>query len=249
MKRIIMKKIFYKITRKYWNLISLEHAKKNNFTVQNGLFKGLQINKDISWGKGDIASKIYGLYENNVQSILKKIKKPILVDIGSADGFFAVGCLYSGLSKFCYAFEQSQKGQEVLLKTAQTNNVIKKISIKGKVTSKNFISLLPIDIDLSKTVIICDIEGEEYNFLNDHILSKCKKANFIVEMHKTNNINDKNKLYKKMCKFFDVSIIIDGNKNYNETPQLHNLNDIDRLLLTCEGRSYIGEWWHLQPIK
>jgi hypothetical protein len=68
-------------------------------------------------------------------------------------------------------------------------------------------------------------------------------------MHKTNNINDKNKLYKKMCKFFDVSIIIDGNKNYNEIPQLHNLNDIDRLLLTCEGRSYIGEWWHLQPIK
>ena len=44
-----------------------------------------------------------------------------------------------------------------------------------------------------------------------------------------------------MCKFFYVSIIIDSNKNYNEKPQLHNLNDIDRLLLTCEGRSYIGE--------
>ena len=70
-------------------MISLEHAKKI-ITLQNGLFKGLQINKNISWGKGDITSKIYGLYENNVQSILKKIKKPILVDIGSADSFFAV---------------------------------------------------------------------------------------------------------------------------------------------------------------
>jgi hypothetical protein len=56
-----MKKILYKLTKKYWSLLSLEHAKKNDFTVKNGLFKNLKINKDISWGKADIASKVYGL--------------------------------------------------------------------------------------------------------------------------------------------------------------------------------------------
>ena len=38
-------------------------------------------------GKADIASKVYGLYENNIQKVLAKIKKPILIDIGAADGF------------------------------------------------------------------------------------------------------------------------------------------------------------------
>jgi hypothetical protein len=28
---------------------------------------------------------------------------------------------------------------------------------------------------------------------------------------------------------------------------LHNLNDIDRNLISCEGRSYIGKWLHLSP--
>ena len=111
-----MKKILYKLTKKYWSLLSLEHAKKNDFTVKNGLFKNLKINKDISWGKADIASKVYGLYENNIQKVLAKIKKPILIDIGAADGFFAIGCIYSGISKHCYAFEQSDLGRSALAK-------------------------------------------------------------------------------------------------------------------------------------
>ena len=45
------------------------------FTVKNGLFKNLKINKDISWGKADVASKVYGLYENNIQKVLEEIKK------------------------------------------------------------------------------------------------------------------------------------------------------------------------------
>ena len=40
-----MKKLFYKITKKYWNILSYEHAKKNNFTVQNGVFENLKIKK------------------------------------------------------------------------------------------------------------------------------------------------------------------------------------------------------------
>ena len=29
--------------------------------------------------------------------------------------------------------------------------------------------------------------------------------------------------------------------------KLHNLNDIDRNLISCEGRSYMGKWLHLIP--
>jgi hypothetical protein len=33
----------------------------------------------------------------------------------------------------------------------------------------------------------------------------------------------------------------------SEIKILHKLNDIDRNLIVCEGRSYIGKWWHLSP--
>ena len=241
------KKLFYKIAKKYWNILSYEHAKKNNFIVQNGIFKNLKINKESSWSNGDLASKIYGFYENKIQEKLKEINKPILIDIGAADGFFAVGCLYSNLSKYCYAFEQNEISKSALYKTAEINNVNNQISIMGKVDNKNFFSSLPNDLDLSETVILCDIEGEEFKFFSEPILRKLKKSNLIIEIHNENSNSKEIPLLKIAKKYFDVSIIIDSNKDMSEFNMLHNLNDIDRNLIACEGRSYIGKWWHLSP--
>ena len=40
----------------------------------------------------------------------------------------------------------------------------------------------------------------------------------------------------------------DNEKEYLNLPELHSLNDIDRSLLACEGRSYIGKWLYLKPL-
>ena len=133
-----MKKLYYKFVKKYWSIISYEHAKKHNFVVQNGIFKNLKLNHEISWGKGDIASKVYGFYENKIQEKLKDIKKPILIDIGAADGFFAVGSLKSKICDFCYAFEEKKKSRENLYTTAEINNVKNNLSIMGAVNKDNF---------------------------------------------------------------------------------------------------------------
>lgn len=242
-----MKKLFYKITKKYWNILSYEHAKKNNFTVQNGIFKNLKINKNISWGHGDIASKIYGFYENKIQKKLKELKKPILIDIGAADGFFAIGCLHSKLSKYCYAFEQNETSRLALHKTAELNNVANQISIMGKVDYQVFLSSLPDDLDLSMAVILCDIEGEEYNFFSETILKKLQKCNLIIEIHTEETNSKEADLIKSAKKYYDVNIILDNNKDMSAVSKLHNLNDIDRNLISCEGRSYIGKWLHLIP--
>ena len=34
-----MKKLYYKFTKKYWSMLSYEHARKHNFEVQYGIFK------------------------------------------------------------------------------------------------------------------------------------------------------------------------------------------------------------------
>ena len=66
-------------------------------------------------------------------------------------------------------------------------------------------------------------------------------------------VNPHNKKYleiellERSKKFFNISIIIDNNRNFENISELHTLNDIDRNLLSSEGRSYIGKWWHLSP--
>ena len=85
------------------------YGMKINDNVINEIFKNLKMNDKISWGKGDIRSKIYGIYENKIQQKLKDISKPILIDIGAADGFFAIGCLKSKICEYCYTFEETKK--------------------------------------------------------------------------------------------------------------------------------------------
>ena len=169
--------------------------------------------------------------------------------MGASDGYFAIGCLYAGLSKFCYAFEQSENDKKALIKTAKINNVSRKISIKGKVDNKNFLKMLPDDIDFSQVILLCDIEGEEYNLFTNEILKKFKKSSLIIEIH--NNVDEKIKkqFLQKAKKYFHTLTIIDNEKNYFDLPELHSLNDIDRALLACEGRSYIGKWLYLKPLK
>ena len=242
-----MKKLYYKFTKKYWSILSYEHAKKHNFIVQYGIFKNLKMNHDISWGRGDIASKIYGFYENKIQQKLKDINNPILIDIGAADGFFAIGSLKSKICEFCYAFEETKKSRENLFKTAQINNVQNKLSIIGKATKDNFFSLLPSEINFSKVTILCDIEGGEFDFFSDEILKTIKYSNIIIEIHKNHNKNLEIVLLERVKKYFNVSVIIDNDKNFENVSELHTLNDIDRNLICSEGRSYIGKWWHLSP--
>ena len=242
-----MKKLYYKFTKKYWSILSYEHAKKHNFIVQYGIFKNLKMNHEISWGRGDIASKIYGFYENKIQQKLKDINNPILIDIGAADGFFAIGSLKSKICEFCYAFEETKKSRENLSKTAKINNVQKKLSIIGKVTKDNFFTLLPSKINFSEVTILCDIEGGEFDFFSDEILATIRCSNIIIEIHKNHNKNLEIDLLERVKKYFDVSVIIDNDKNFENVLELHTLNDIDRYLICSEGRSYIGKWWHLSP--
>jgi len=205
------------------------------------------MNHDISWGRGDIASKIYGFYENKIQQKLKDINNPILIDIGAADGFFAIGSLKSKICEFCYAFEETKKSRENLSKTAKINNVQNKLSIIGKVTKDNFFTLLPSKINFSEVTILCDIEGGEFDFFSDEILATIRCSNIIIEIHKNHNKNLEIDLLERVKKYFDVSIIIDNDKNFESVSELHALNDIDRNLICSEGRSYIGKWWHLSP--
>jgi hypothetical protein len=79
-----------------------------NYSVAHGIFKGLRLNKNIYWSRNDLITHILGVYEKHILDQLIKFSKldnSVFIDIGAADGYFAVGSAYSGLFKKVYAFE------------------------------------------------------------------------------------------------------------------------------------------------
>ena len=68
----------------------------------------------------------------------------------------------------------------------------------------------------------------------------------IIEIHPTSKSNHI-MFDKKIKRYFNTREIFSSSNNFNDLQVLHNINDIDRNLLTSEGRSFIGKWLILGP--
>ena len=243
-------KLFYKFTKKYWKLINQKHGILNNFTVQKGLFKDLKLNKEQYWNSGDLGSKIYGFYEKDIQEIIYKVVKKYkikqFINIGSADGYFPIGFLRINLFKNAICFEQNKIGQKSIIQNAKTNKVLDKIKVFGELNNTNFNKELIPKLKKSPSIILCDIEGYEYKLFSLKNLELLKNEFLIIEIHPTSKSNQIN-FNKKIKRYFNTREIFSSFYNFKDLQELHNINDIDRSLLTSEGRSFIGKWLFLEP--
>ena len=244
---IFAPKIKNVIKKKALNLVYKEYGNKIAF----GPFAGMSLSLDPWWGSYDQISKILGEYEkevlNKLCNFLKLNQNTIFIDIGAADGFYAIGVAYKNLAKHVYAFEISLKGQEELKKNSLTNKCNHKITIQGKA---NFENLYKISNELNNAVIIIDIEGDEYNFLEEKILKLFKFSYLIVELHPNkikngqileNHLIDRAKGYFKVSKIYREDLKPNSFKIFNQLP------DDERLLVFSEGRSRNPKWLVLEP--
>ena len=235
-----------KVVEKKRIILSSKISKIYNNTVQQGPFKGMIINEDQFWGPGDRSSKILGLYEKEIQDLIVSIQKDknysTFVDIGGADGFFAIGSLVNNLFEKCEVFEISKKGRNSIQKNSKKNNVYDSIKIHDKASKR---SLIKID-NINNSLILCDIEGGEYELFDEKLINEIYPSDIIIEIHK-NKENSLVNFEKRFTKTYSLTKITQEPRSLKNFKELENINDNNRALIMSEGRSGIQEWWYLSP--
>lgn len=236
-----------KIIQKYRYKISLNIAESLNFTVSQGPFKGLELNRETYWGRGDLANKCLGFYEFAVQKLImdsqSEKRYSTFIDIGGADGFYACGCLINGMFDQTIVYELSDAGRGMIKKASENNGVLDKIVIKGAVSKDQLVNDIP-----EGAFILCDIEGNEYSLFDRETLSHLSSCRILIELHEFDNtMIEKSNTLIEMCKdYFDVKLIRPSYDSL-EHPALNNLSDNDRFLILSEGRRRLAKWVYLQP--
>ena len=235
-----------KVVEKKRIILSSKISKIYNNTVQQGPFKGMIINEDQFWGPGDRSSKILGLYEKEIQDLIVSIQKDknysTFVDIGGADGFFAIGSLVNNLFEKCEVFEISKKGRISIQKNSKQNNVYDSIKIHDKASKR---SLIKID-NINNSLILCDIEGGEYELFDEKLINEIYPSDIIIEIHKDKE-NSLVNFEKRFTKTYSLTKITQEPRSLKNFKELENINDNNRALIMSEGRSGIQEWWYLSP--
>ena len=213
--------------------------------VDRGPFKDMKLGQKVHWGKADVAAKIYGLYESEILDIIKDKKFDALVNLGAADGYYPIGMLMQNMISHAYCFEENPLGKKYINENAKLNNISNNITMFGRADTE-FHSQLPEGVAGKNNLLLCDIEGGEFDLFTKDVVSAFNRSMFIIELHdevfEYDNAVQKRKILIDLFSDFDVQIIQSKPKQWSDIPQISALSDNDRALVCSEGRRGLGEW-------
>ncbi|MGM0609190.1 MAG: methyltransferase [Candidatus Muiribacteriota bacterium] len=219
--------------------------------VKNGPFKGMIYPESKSVGSS-FFPKILGSYEAELHDIIKKILSNnyhSIVDIGCAEGYYAVGLAMQLKDTFIYAYDQDPDAISLCKKMYNLNNVDHKRVHFGSFCTPDTLKSL----NLQNSLIICDCEGYEKNIFTESLVQSLKKNDFLIETHDCIDINISTQIYNALKETHDIEIIesIDDilkakYYNYNE---LENYTLEEKKILLAEKRKSIMEWFYAVPKK
>jgi hypothetical protein len=149
--------------------------------VQRGLFAGLRY---PSGRTGDIdapAAKLLGTYEQELTTVFEDALQRVtrtFVDIGCADGYYAVGMPFISPGLTTHAFDIARSARELCAEVAAVNDVAARVRIKGRFSAESLAGL-----DVNGALMLCDVEGAEAALFDEALVSRLRHTFVVIEVH------------------------------------------------------------------
>ena len=192
---------------------------------------------------------LIGVWEKEISFIWDSLQEfKYIIDVGAAEGFYAVGLARKYPEKMIYAFEMDLSTQRVLEKVI-SDNLIKNIEMCGKC---EYNDLLNFGAKLDDSLIVMDCEGYEIELLNNLSISILKNTTMLVELHEMYAPGCTNELRERFSSTHNIQEIEGKHRDINDWPkQLKFLEYLypKELLLDFmdEGRPYPMNWLYMKP--
>lgn len=214
--------------------------------VQRGPFAGLKLDRKNSASKGQLGLKIFGLYESVVVEAIEKFG-PFgdLVNIGACDGYFTLGLLRSELAKRSICFETVRSRQKAIQRYAADNDLDDRVVVLGTADERIGAQIARYDFEPRRSLMICDIEGAEFELLTKRFLEQLIGATMIIELHDRiggQSLEQRERLISRLPENYEHEILTWQPPDFTGITDFEELSDNDRALATSEGRKSRGEW-------
>jgi hypothetical protein len=173
--------------------------------VLSGPFKGLKYPTYQSNGS-PLLPKLVGSYEAELhEEILSALRCNYteIIDIGCAEGYYAVGFAKNIPGAKIYAFDTDSAAQALCKVMAKTNGVESKVHVGGE-CSKDILSQIPIR---KKALVISDCEGYEIDLFTKDLISSMNECDFLIETHDCYNPNISSELKSRFSSTHEIKSI------------------------------------------
>lgn len=110
-------------------------------------------------------------------------------------------------------------------------------------------TLKRLDIDWPRALFLVDIEGGEFDLIDERLIALTRGSRFLIELHDAMPAvrGSRNKLLELFAQHWDCTVVADRARDWHDIEELRSWHDLDRAVLVSEGRKYLGEWLVCDP--
>ena len=180
----------------------------DNGKVLSGPFAGMKYARQESHGSV-LIPKYLGAYEAELHPTLeawRSIPFDVVVDVGSAEGYYAVGLALRYPNAKIVAFDIAERARELTRDLAEANGVSDRLQIKSECSQQELLRLQPSD---ERFLIVSDCEGWEGELFSREVLEHLAGCHLIIEVHDRprKKIDIFNKLHPRISQTHCVELI------------------------------------------
>lgn len=194
---------------------------------------------------------LIGTWEKELHGVVDAIiamEPSAIVDMGGAEGYYAVGRLTKLQCKNTkvITFEIAAENQRKLSDTARVNGVQDLFDIRGEATTYELQQSLEGVVD---PVIICDITGGEEMLLDPVRVPSLKNASILVELHDVIQPNVSDTVRKRFRSTHKIIEFQTQGRTVEDFPSGLKVRSSRSLALMDELRSYDQNFFWMIPLK
>jgi precorrin-6B methylase 2 len=218
--------------------ISQEGAK-----ITGGPFKGMDYVSAAT--EGPLIARLLGTYESELHPHLAALASggiDCVIDVGCAEGYYAVGLARLMPEVTVYAYDIEEKARIICADLAARNGVGDRVIVGGELKPDGFQAFAG-----RKALVIVDTEGAEVDILQPDLSPALAEMNIIVETHDLFRAGARATLVERFTPTHDIVTVHQGQKVFDMPEWLKPLTHLDQLLAVWEWRMQPTPWLVMTP--
>lgn len=220
--------------------------------VHHGPFKGMLYPSTKSAGS-ELYPKLLGSYERELHQTIEIILSEDyseIVDIGCAEGYYAVGLAMHFLQADIYAYDVDEEAASMARAMAELNSIEPERFHIGSYCSTETLISLPYR---RRALIFCDCEGCEKSLFQPDTPAKLALHDLLVETHDVIDIEISTYLESIFEETHSIERILSVHDiqkaKYYNYPELESYDLDKQRILLSEQRGATMEWLYLRSKK
>jgi hypothetical protein len=173
--------------------------------VRDGLFTGMKYPGNRVADVGAPVAKLYGTYEQEISYVFTAaLARGVrtFIDVGCADGYYAVGMPYLDYRITSHAFDISRSARDLCREVARANALEEEVRIATRFSERSLDSIEP-----AGALMLCDIEGAELDLFDARLIRRLAHTTVIIEVHEHVKLGLSATLRIRFAASHDVTVV------------------------------------------